>query len=166
MSEPPPAVTARAREDRGEPTPDAQESGLYSIGELARLAEVSARTIRYYEEIGLLRTARRFAGGRRAFDGDALERLRFIGRLKRLGLALEEIRHLNDVFAMQHSTEAMLRELERLLGRHLETITERIRDLTALRQEIGAYRERIRGRLSGDGDAKRPSHILLPVIPK
>lgn len=123
----------------------------HSVGELARLAGVSARTIRYYEEIGLLLTARRFSGGRRAFDDDALERLRFIGRLKRLGLSLREIRHLNDVFAMQHSTGAMLRELELLLGRHLDTIAERIRELSGLRREIGNYRERITGRLRAPG---------------
>ncbi|MDH4246698.1 MAG: MerR family transcriptional regulator, partial [Deltaproteobacteria bacterium] len=64
------------------------------IGTLARHAGVSTRTIRYYEEIGLLKTARRFAGGRRIFGSEALERLRFIGRLKRLGFSLEEIREL------------------------------------------------------------------------
>ena len=122
---------------------------LYGVGELAREAEVSARTIRYYEEIGLLRTARRFAGGRRAFDADALERLRFIRRLKRLGLPLEEIRHLNEVFAVQHSTRAMLDVLDGLLGDHLATIAERQKELTHLQDEIGAYRGHIRTRLQG-----------------
>ena len=125
-----------------------------SVGDLARLAEVSPRTIRYYEEIGLLKTAKRFAGGRRAFDGDALERLRFIGRLKRLGLALDEIRHLNDVFDARHSTGAMLEVLEALLGTHLETIGERLRELSQLRDDISAYRNRILGRLGAGNDGK------------
>ena len=127
-------------------TPFRATAAGYAIGELARLAEVSARTIRYYEEIGLLSAARRFSGGRRAFNSDALERLRFIGRLKRLGLSLEEIRHLNEVFAGQHSTRAMLKELDVLLSRHLDTIDERLLELRALRGEITAYRRKIRGR--------------------
>jgi DNA-binding transcriptional MerR regulator len=125
----------------------AAESALFTVGDLARRARVSPRTIRYYEEIGLLGTARRFSGGRRAFDGDALERLRFIGRLKRLGLSLDEIRHLNDVFAIQGSTAAMLRELDVLLREHLVTIADRIHDLTMLGEEIVAYSDRIQARL-------------------
>jgi DNA-binding transcriptional MerR regulator len=139
-----------ASKPRGTEVP-ANRRGHYLIGDLARLAEVSPRTIRYYEEIGLLAAARRFSGGRRSFDADALERLRFIGRLKRLGLSLEEIRHLNDVFAVQHSTRAMLGELDRLLGRHLDTIEARLRELASLRAEIASYQDRIRGRLGRNG---------------
>ena len=144
-------MEARLKEIEAKGTSSAPQ---LSVGDLARLAEVSPRTIRYYEEIGLLKTAKRFAGGRRAFDGDALERLRFIGRLKRLGLALDEIRHLNDVFDARHSTGAMLEVLEALLGTHLETIGERLRELSQLRDDISAYRNRILGRLGAGNDGK------------
>lgn len=144
---------------RQEPARDGQREAApatFSVGDLARAAGVSPRTVRYYEEIGLLRTARRFSGGRRAFDGDALQRLRFIGRLKRLGLSLVEIRHLNDVFAVHESTREMLGVLDGLLGEHQATVAERQRELAALGEEIGAYRERIRRRLddSGNGGAR------------
>ena len=139
-----PRAEARNLESSGA-APLRAPAARYVIGELARLAEVSTRTIRYYEETGLLDTARRFSGGRRAFNSDALERLRFIGRLKRLGLSLEEIRHLNEVFA-ESSTRVMRGELDLLLGRHLNTIDERLRELRALRGEITAYRRRIRAR--------------------
>jgi DNA-binding transcriptional MerR regulator len=122
-------------------------SVLYPIHTLAKIAGVSTRTVRYYEEIGLLETARRFSGGRRVFDADALERLRFIARLKRLGFTLDEIRHLNEVFALNRSTDQMLRVLDSQLELHLTQLDEQVRELTALRTDLHAYRERIRTRL-------------------
>ena len=125
-----------------------QSGGRYPIGVLARQAGVSTRTVRYYEEIGLLPGARRHAGGRRVFDEDALNRLRFIGRLKALGFSLQEIRHLNEVHALHQSTGEMLGELEGLLGNHLERLEERMAELEAMRRELRAYRGRVRGRLT------------------
>lgn len=121
-------------------------NGLYPIGRLAREAGVSTRTVRYYEEIGLLRVARRYAGGRRVFDGDALQRLHFISRLKGLGFSLEEIRHLNDVFELKRSTADMLIVLDRQLEAHLVTLEQRMRELAALRGDIAEYRAHIRAR--------------------
>ncbi len=124
--------------------------GLYPIGMLAREAGVSTRTVRYYEEIGLLETARRYAGGRRVFEGDALERLRFIGRLKRLGFSLEEIRELNELFALHRSTGTLLVALERKLSAHLQAIGEQMANLVRVRKDLTSYRARIQGRLRGN----------------
>ena len=133
----------------GEETPNASAApeGSYPIGNLAREAGISTRTIRYYAEIGLLKTARRFAGGRRVFQSDALDRLRFIGRLKRLGFSLEEISELNDVFEMGGSTTAMLGVLDQQLESHMNTIDEQLAELSTLREDLNHYRERIGGRL-------------------
>ncbi|HKI98889.1 MAG TPA: MerR family transcriptional regulator [bacterium] len=125
------------------------EGSAVPIGSLARAAGVSTRTVRYYEEIGLLRTARRYAGGRRVFGPDALERLRFIGRLKRLGFTLEEIAELNEVFELQRSTQAMLGVLDGKLGQHLEVLDEQMRELARLREDLLSYRQHIRNRLAG-----------------
>ena len=121
--------------------------GDYPIGQLARQAGVSTRTVRYYEEIGLLQAARRYAGGRRVFDGDALQRLRFIARLKTLGFSLEEISHLNEVFEVENSTAAMLEVLDGLLGEHMNTLEQRMQEVAALQKEIGNYRHHIQKRL-------------------
>ena len=137
---------ARTGEDAKAGTVE-EEAVEVPIGELARLAGVSTRTLRYYEEIGLLRTAKRYAGGRRVFDGDALQRLRFISRLKTLGFSLEEIRHLNEVFEVERSTAAMLNVLDDLLGDHQNTLEQRLKEVTALNNELGAYRRHIRARL-------------------
>lgn len=157
-----PRTSMMAEKKPGQPPPSAEaaehtEGGLYPIGLLARKAGVSTRTVRYYEEIGLLETARRYAGGRRVFEGDALERLRFIGRLKRLGFPLEEIRELNEVFALHRSTGTLLVALERKLSAHLQDIGGQMANLVRVRKDLTSYRARIQGRLQGIPGKGTPS---------
>lgn len=116
---------------------------LVSISEACRATGLSARTIRYYEEVGLLPGVRRREGGRRAYGPDELERLAFIQRLKALGLSLAEIKELNAIYAIGESTGAMLRHLEELLGRHLAELDARIRELDDLRGEMRRYRQHV-----------------------
>ncbi len=115
----------------------------YDIAELARLASVSSRTIRYYEELGLVRSSGRGPGGRRRYGPDALQRLLFISRLKKLGLTLDEIRTLDRSFN-RGNTPAMLDDLEAMLEHHLGTLETRLRELGELRSELSSYLERIR----------------------
>ena len=120
---------------------------MYSIGEISEMAGLSPRTVRYYEELELLPGVRRRAGGRRVYGDDELERLRFIQRLKTVGLSLAEIRELNAVYAIGGSTHAMLLCLDELLARQLQDLDERIRELSDLRDEIGRYRDHIASRV-------------------
>ena len=90
---------------------------------------------------------RRRAGARRVYGPDELERLRFIGRLKAVGLSLAEIKELNAVYAIAGSTRAMLLRLEELLERHALDLDRRIAELTGLRGEIWSTRERIARRI-------------------
>ena len=120
---------------------------MYSIGEISERAGLSPRTVRYYEELELLPGVRRRAGGRRVYGDDELERLRFIQRLKTLGLSLAEIRELSAVYAIGGSTHAMLLRLDELLARQLQDLDERIRELSDLRDEIGRYRDHITSRV-------------------
>ena len=103
--------------------------------------------MRYYEELGLLPGVRRRTAGRRVYGPDELERLRFIQRLKALGLALAEIRDLNAVHAIGGSTRAMLARLDELLGRRLAEVDARIGELSRLRDEIAKYRARVTSRI-------------------
>jgi DNA-binding transcriptional MerR regulator len=124
---------------------------LLSIAQILEKTGVSARTLRYYEELGLLPGVRRRAGGRRVYGRDELERLRFIQRLKKLGLTLAEVKQLNAVYAIGGSTSAMLQRLDELLGGHLQELDARIGDLMALRDEIGKYRDHVRSRIHAGG---------------
>ena len=123
-----------------------------SIAEVRSHAGVSARTLRSYEEMGLLPGVRRRSGGRRVYGADELERLRFISRLKALGLSLAEIKELNAVYAIAGSTRAMLDRPEELLARHRAELDARIAELVALRGEIRRYRDRIARRAGGNGE--------------
>ncbi|MBW2295553.1 MAG: MerR family transcriptional regulator [Deltaproteobacteria bacterium] len=120
---------------------------LVDIGEACRLTGLSARTVRYYEELGLLPGVRRRASGRRVYGSDELERLSFIGRLKKLGLTLAEIKELNSVYSIGGSTHDMLQLLDGHLGRHLGELDSRIEELVSLRDEMTRYRNHVGARI-------------------
>lgn len=116
------------------------------IQEAADEVGLTPRTIRYYEELGLLGTIRRGSGGRRSYGPDEMQRLRFIQRLKAVGLSLDQIRELNSVHAIGGSTQNMLRRLDALLEERLSQVDERIREMNDLRDEIDSYRAHIAAR--------------------
>lgn len=132
------------------------EVGL-SVREACERTGLSARTLRYYEELGLLPGVRRRAGGRRVYGGDELERLHFIQRLKALGLSLAEIGDLNAVHAIAGSTRAMLGRLDELLAQRLAEVDARIGELSRLRDEIAKYRARVASRRGALGTGRRRS---------
>lgn len=115
-----------------------------SIGELAKKLEMSQRTIRYYEEIGLLNSIRRIEGGRRVYTDADLRRLKLIKRLKIMGLTLSDMQELEAMWTIEKSNEKVLNRLLELLSNHLKMLEERIADLDILRNEIMEYQERIR----------------------
>ena len=119
----------------------------FSISEVCARLDVSARTVRYYEELGLLPGVRRKSGARRVYGEDELQRLRFITRLKALGLSLEEVRELNAVHGLEGSTRAMLARLDALLGQRLADLHRRIAELGDLRDEISKYRDHVAERV-------------------
>ncbi len=118
----------------------------WSIGEVCRQTGLSARTVRYYEELGLLPGVRRREAGRRIYGPDERERLRFITRLKAFGLTLQEIGDLNAVYGIEGSTRAMLERLDQLLAHHLRGVDERVQQLGGLRDEIEKYRDHVGAR--------------------
>jgi DNA-binding transcriptional MerR regulator len=71
---------------------------MMKIGELAVKSQVSIKTIRYYEEIGLLQVSDRTEGRFRLFSAETVSRLLFIKRLQILGLSLQEIKDCLVVF--------------------------------------------------------------------
>ncbi|MGH0029525.1 MAG: MerR family transcriptional regulator [Myxococcota bacterium] len=120
---------------------------LLGIADVQTATGLSARTLRYYEELDLLPGVRRRAGGRRVYDADQVERVRFIQRLKKLGLSLAEIKELNAVYAIAGSTGDMLARLDQVLARHADQVAQRIDELCSLRDDIDRYRERIGRRI-------------------
>src|SRR5437667_8562137 len=67
-----------------------------TIGQVAKTTGLAAKTIRYYEEIGVLPVPRRTASGYRLYDSPGVEHLRFIRRARSLGLPLHQLRALSN----------------------------------------------------------------------
>jgi DNA-binding transcriptional MerR regulator len=127
----------------------------YHIGELANLLEMSPRTIRYYEEIGLLNSIKGIEGGKRIYTDKDFQRLRFITRLKHLGLTLSEMLELEDIYQIHQTNRKVLPRLLELLGTHAVKIDERINSLNKLRADILNYQDKIRQKLSIDEDFRK-----------
>jgi DNA-binding transcriptional MerR regulator len=105
------------------------------VGELAKEAGVASDTVRYYERAGLLPPPRRTAGGYRAYDRVALDRLRFIQGCQRLGLRLRDIA---DLLAIRDTGTCPCEPAEELLRRRLAEVDAEMARLSALRAEMAA----------------------------
>ena len=119
----------------------------YSIGELARMVNLSQRTIRYYEQIGLLHSIRRIENGKRVYTDDDVRRLKFINRLKVLGLSLAEMVDLEKVYRIQRNNREVFPKLLTILDERVVQIDDRINQLVALKKEIREYQTRLRGKM-------------------
>ena len=128
-------------------TSPGQNQKTHSIGELARTVDLSQRTIRYYEEIGLLHSVRRIENGKRVYTDDDVRRLKFINRLKVLGLSLAEMVELEKVYRTQRNNREILPKLLTILDERVVQIDDRISQLTALKTEIREYQARLRGKM-------------------
>src|SRR4030065_228076 len=118
----------------------------YSIGELARMVNLSQRTIRYYEEIGLLHSVRRIENGKRVYTDDDVRRLKFINRLKVLGLSLAEMVKLEKIYRTQRNNREIIPKLLAILDERAIQIDDRIGRLVALPHEIREHQARPRGK--------------------
>lgn len=117
----------------------------YTISELAREFDVTPRTIRFYEDQGLLAPERTGTGGRqRVYSQRDRTRLKLTLRGKRLGLSLSEIRDLVDMYESPSDTAAQLERFLAVLTRHRETLALQLADLQETLAEIEAHEARAR----------------------
>ena len=120
---------------------------LTSIGEIAQKLDMSQRTIRYYEEIGLLNSIKRVEAGRRVYTDMDLRRLKLIKRLKIMGMTLSEMQELEAMWTIEKSTDKVLGRLLELMSNQLRRLDDRIADLNILRNEIVEYQKRIKSKI-------------------
>lgn len=125
----------------------ATKEKLISIGDIAQKLEMSQRTIRYYEEIGLLNSIKRVVGGRRIYTEADLRRLKLIKRLKIMGMTLSEMQELEAMWTIEKSNDKVLGRLLELLNNQLHRLDDRIADLNILRNEIVEYQKRIQSKI-------------------
>lgn len=103
------------------------------IGELGRRAGVNPKTIRYYEEVGLLPRAARLPSGYRQYGEEDAERLEFIRNAKALGVALEEIK---EVLAFRDRGVSPCPYVLKLLDAKVKEVQGRIRGLRMLAEDL------------------------------
>jgi DNA-binding transcriptional MerR regulator len=152
------------------------------IGDVAKLVGTTPRTIRYYEEIGLLpETPTRPSGGHRLYTPAEVERLREVIRLKELlGVTLDELRDLLTAEEARAAVRAQLQRddveperrrelLQEALGhidRQLDLVEHRSSELTKLRAELAETRKRVRGKLRDlDGEEAGTEQLDVDAVP-
>lgn len=120
------------------------------IGALAKQLGITTRTIRYYEEIGLMGKGDRREGSTRTYDKNDILRLKFILKIKGLGLSLKEIQELSDIFDINDQDFSTITpKLIEMLDYHISALDEKMVNLSSLRQDIVSYRKRIMDMLNG-----------------
>jgi len=104
-----------------------------NIGQAARASGVPAKTIRYYEEIGLIPAAGRTAGGYRAYDRNEVETLRFISRARSLGFSVKDVGNL---LALWRDRSRASADVKRVALDHVAEIEAKIAALEAMRRTL------------------------------
>ncbi|MEK7245103.1 MAG: Cu(I)-responsive transcriptional regulator [Pseudomonadota bacterium] len=116
--------------------------GPLDISRCARATGVPAKTIRYYESIGLLPPPKRALNGYRRYGGNEIETLRFVRRARDLGFSLDEIAKLLALWRDKNRASA---DVKALALEHARVLDDRIEQLKAVRGTILALAERCHG---------------------
>ena len=106
---------------------------MLAIGTLSRRTGTKVQTIRYYEQIGLMKEAGRTIGGQRRYFEADLDRLAFIRHARQLGFSLDSIRELLD---LSDNPSHSCAEVDSIARRQLRQVEQRIERLQALRKEL------------------------------
>lgn len=128
------------------------------IGELARRAGTTTKTLRFYEQAGLFPEPDRTPSGYRDYDPVVLERLAFVRAAQAAGLTLAEIR---EIVAVREAQGPPCEHVAGLLDAHAADLDQRIRELTGLRHEV----ERLRARARDLDPAACGATAVCHVIP-
>ncbi len=123
---------------------------ILTTGRLAAKTGVSIETLRFYHRIGLLPEPPRTASGYRQYSPDAVRRVRFIRRAKKLGFKLAEIAELLEL--RSDSPEDRLR-MERKVLEAMERVEEQARELEVMMASLGRLAEASRSNGGGDFQA-------------
>jgi len=122
---------------------------IYSIAELAREFAITARTIRFYEDEGLVKPRRQ--GLTRLYSAHDRMRLSWILRGKRLGFSLAEIKELLDLYQVDRTGVQQLRELLRRSRVHITDLERKKRDLDAHIHEFKEVESQVTAELKQRG---------------
>lgn len=120
-----------------------EEEEIVSIGDLAKELGLTTRTLRYWEEVGIIEAAERADGANRGYTPYFVRRIKFIMKLKELGLTIREMQDLYVAYGEAKQTERMIPRLIEILDLHINKVDEKMAKLASLRKEIVDYRQRM-----------------------
>ena len=129
------------------------------IGELAQRSGVPTKTIRYYEDIGVVPQAPRLESGYRDYEPSMLDRLAFIRAAQAVGLSLGEIR---SIVALRDEGQTPCGHVLDLLQTRSAELDRRIAELRALRGELNRLVARAAALNPADCDPERICHLVGP----
>lgn len=112
------------------------------IGAVAKKSGIAAKTIRYYESIGLIEAAERTDSGYRVYGQRDIETLRFIQRARSLGFSVADVGNLLALWRDKHRASA---QVKALATRHVEEIDMKIAELRAMRDALDDLIQRCHG---------------------
>lgn len=112
------------------------------IGDIAKKSGLPAKTVRYYESIGLIPPAARAANGYRTYSESDLQILKFVQRARGLGFSVEDIASLLALWQDTHRASA---DVKALAVEHVARIEGKIRELESLRQALDHLAQRCHG---------------------
>jgi DNA-binding transcriptional MerR regulator len=122
------------------------------IGDVAERAEVTPRTIRYYESLGLIPEGDREGSGQHYYSEATIARLRKIDQLKKLGLSLEEIGAVIDLYFTDPSGVQPKRKVLTILRTHLAGADRKIGALQQFRADLQGHIDRFERWLAENED--------------
>jgi len=105
------------------------------MSELAKRGDVKLRTVRYYADRKLIRPARLSSSGERVFDESSVRQLRFVRRMRHLGLSLKEVARLlraTEQLSCRPSSQVIVAQLQR----HVAAVESRLLELESVRHEL------------------------------
>jgi MerR family transcriptional regulator, copper efflux regulator len=136
-----------------------KETGV-RIGDLASRSGVKTKTIRYYEDIGLVEPPARTPSGYRDYEPPALERLAFIRAAQAIGLTLGETR---SIIALRDDGQTPCGHVLELLRQRADELDRRIAELRTLRRELRRLVDRADGLDPADCNPGRVCHLIGPA---
>ena len=113
-----------------------------NISQAAKLSGLSSKTIRFYEQQGIIQAANRAENGYRVYSDKQLEQLRFIKRTRDLGFSLDESKELLELL---HNPERRSAEVKARVLAHVEQIDQQLIQLTKMREQLLDLSSQCRG---------------------
>jgi DNA-binding transcriptional MerR regulator len=137
--------------------PAQRDTKTFTITELAQEFDVTPRAIRFYEDVGLLEPAR--AGRNRVYTQRDRTRLKLTLRGKRLGLSLQEVKQLVDMYESPADTAPQLQAFLGVLQEHRMQLEQQLEDIEVTLSEITQHEDRCKRLLAEAGAAPRTKRI-------